>query len=238
MSKRRSDFKKKPSKSREPRGLTIIHEDRDILVVNKSHGILTASSDREMDKTAFNIMTNYVKKGNHRSKDRIYVIHRLDRDVSGLLIFAKNEKAKVYLQDDWSMYSKTYRAIVHGEFEEKEGEIESFLAENKAHRMYSTDDEKIGKYAKTTFEVLRESKGLSSVKIELHTDRKNQIRVHFAEIDHPIVGDKKYSKENIGVKRLTLHASKLKIFHPHTKKEMIFEAPVPHFFKLLMKSKD
>jgi len=222
-------------KKHQPNGLTILFEDRDIIVVNKINGLLTVGTDREQDKTAFALLNNYVRKGQARSKNRVYIVHRLDRDTSGVLVFAKTEKAKNYLQDKWAAFSKMYFAVVHGILEKKEDIITSYLLENKAHRMYSVNDPAKGKLSKTGYKVLKESKKFSLLEINLFTGRKNQIRVHFFERGHPVVGDKMYGKEGKGVKRLALHAASITITHPFTEKEMIFETPPPSYFKTLVK---
>ena len=116
---------KRPSKKHEPKGVSILFEDQDIIVVSKTNGLLTVSTDREKDKTAHFLLNDYVKKGNARSKNRVFIVHRLDRDTSGILVFAKNEKVKRYLQDEWAAFNKTYFAVVHGKLQEKEGVITS-----------------------------------------------------------------------------------------------------------------
>ena len=234
MQEKRPTFKRS-SKKHEPKGLTILYEDQDILVVSKTNGLLTVSTDREKDKTAHFLLNDYVKKGNARSKNRVFIVHRLDRDASGILVFAKNEKVKRYLQDEWAAFNKTYFAVVHGKLQEKEGVITSYLIENKAHRMYSTKDAKKGKFSKTGYKVVKESSKFSLLEIYLFTGRKNQIRVHFSEKGHPVVGDKMYGKIDKGIKRLALHAASLTISHPFTKEKMIFETEPPLYFKTLLK---
>ena len=127
------------------------------------------------------MLNDYVKRGNIRSRNRVFIVHRLDRDTSGVLVFAKNEKAKRYLQEQWSEFTKMYVAVVHGTLEEKEGIITSYLLENKAHRMYSVNDPAKGKFAKTGYKVMKESGKFTLLEINLFTGRKNQIRVHLAE---------------------------------------------------------
>jgi RluA family pseudouridine synthase len=227
---------KRPSKKHEPKGLAILYEDQDIIVVNKVNGLLTVSTDRERDKTAHFLLNEYVKKGNARSKNRVFIVHRLDRDTSGILVFAKSEKVKRYLQDEWSSFTKKYFAVVHGKLLEKEGIITSYLTENRAHRMYSTKDTEKGKLSKTGYKLLKEGRGFSLLEISLLTGRKNQIRVHFSEKGHPVVGDKLYGKVDRGVKRLALHAASLTISHPHTKEKMNFDAEMPSYFTALLKT--
>ena len=233
MHDKRSTFKS-PSKKHQPHGLSILFEDHDILVVDKINGLLTVSTDREKEKTAFFLLNNYVRKGNPRSKNRVFVVHRLDRDTSGVLVFAKNEKAKHYLQDKWNEFDKKYYVVVYGALPEKEGIITSYLVENRAHRMYSVLDSNKGKLSKTGYKLVKFSKKFSLLEVKLFTGRKNQIRVHFSEKGHPVVGDKMYGSKDKGIKRLALHAASLSITHPFTRKKMIFETALPQYFKTLV----
>jgi tRNA pseudouridine32 synthase/23S rRNA pseudouridine746 synthase/23S rRNA pseudouridine1911/1915/1917 synthase len=225
---------KSPPKKHQPRGLSILYEDRDILVVDKMSGLLTVSNEKVRENTAYYLLNNYVRKGNQKSRNRIFIVHRLDRDTSGVIVFAKNEKAKRYLQKEWQEFTKKYYAVVHGTLTEKKGVITSYLAENRIHRMYSVDDPKKGKLARTGYKVLRESKKYSLIEIDLLTGRKNQIRVHFAEQGCPVAGDKVYGEKEKGIKRLALHSASITILHPHKKEKMTFEAKVPAYFRALV----
>lgn len=204
-------------------------------MVNKANGLLTVGNDKVRDNTAYYLLTNYVRKGNAKSRNRIFVVHRLDRDTSGVLLFAKHESAKRYLQDTWSKFTKTYAAVVHGSLTEKEGLISTYLAENQAQKMFSVSDPKKGKLAKTGYRVVRENEKYSLLEIDLLTGRKNQIRVHLSEKGHPVVGDRKYGKKEAGTRRLWLHASSLTFTHPHTHESMTFTAPPPGHFQSIMK---
>jgi 23S rRNA pseudouridine1911/1915/1917 synthase len=225
---------KKIPKKHQPKGLTILYEDPEILVVNKIAGLLTIGTERERLKTAQSRLNNYVKKGNKQSKNRVFIVHRLDRASSGILIFAKNENAKRYLQENWKKFSKKYITVVHGILQDKEGIITSYLVENKAYRMYSINDPNKGKYSKTGYKVIKESQRFSLLEINLFTGRKNQIRVHLSEKGHPVVGDKIYGADKTA-KRLALHSIELTILHPSTHEEMIFETDIPLYFKSLVK---
>lgn len=225
---------KRPPQKHQPRGLSILYEDLDIIVVDKVSGLLTVSTDKVRDNTAYYLLTNYVRKGNYKSRNRIFIVHRLDRDTSGLIIFAKNEQAKFYLQEEWSKFKKKYMAVVHGSLPQKEGIISSYLVENQAYKMYSVDDPEKGKLAKTGYKVLKESKNFSLVEIELLTGRKNQIRVHFSENNCPVAGDKIYGGKQKGIKRLALHAASITISHPHSRDEVTFTADVPVYFNSLL----
>ena len=224
-----------PPKKYQPRGLTVIYEDHDILVVDKMSGLLTMSSENEREATAYYLLTDYVRKGNHKSRNRLFIVHRLDKDTSGVIVFAKNETAKRYLQDEWHNFTKKYFAVVHGQLSAQQGLIESYLAENRIHKIYSVDNQQQGKFAKTGYKVVKSSVKYSLLEVELFTGRKNQIRVHLADKQHPVVGDKIYGIKEYGIKRLALHAAVITIAHPDTKELMTFEAKTPTYFATLMK---
>lgn len=217
-----------------PKGFTIVYEDIDIIVINKNSGLLTIGTEKERIQTAYSLLTNYVQKGNPKSKNRVFIVHRLDRDTSGLLIFAKHEKAKRFLQDNWQDFTKTYYAIVHGVLTKKKGEITSYLIENNAYRVFSTTNTAEGKFAKTGYEVLKESESKSLVEVTLYTGRKNQIRVHFSEMNHPVCGDTLYGNIKSDGNRLCLHSASIQFVHPYSKEKMIFKTEIPSYFKSLV----
>jgi 23S rRNA pseudouridine1911/1915/1917 synthase len=235
MDERQRNFKAPPRKY-QPKGLTVLYEDRDILIVDKTCGLLTVGTEKVRENTAHYLLNEYVKKGNPKSRNRVFIVHRLDRDTSGLLVFAKTEQAKHYLQSEWQSFKKMYYAVVHGTLPKKEGTITSYLAENSIHKMYSVKDPEQGKLSVTGFRVIKESPHYSLLEVELMTGRKNQIRAHFAEKGCPIAGDKSYGHIRAGVKRLALHAAVLTIAHPFSKEEMTFEAKVPPYFHYLLSS--
>lgn len=202
--------------------MTILYEDRDIIVIDKSGGLLTVSNDRTQDKTAYFLLTDYVRKGNYKSRNRVFIVHRLDRETSGLLVFARTAQAKAYLQDNWQSFSKKYLAVVQGIMDAKEGLISSYLTENSAHKVYSVKDPAKGRLAKTAYRVVNESNERSLLEIELLTGRKHQIRVHLAEQGHPVIGDRRYGEPVSGSRLLALQACSLTIRHPFSKKEMTF----------------
>lgn len=226
---------KKPAKKYEPRGLSIIYEDKFFIVVKKANGLLTIGTAKERNKTAQSLMSEYVKRGNAKSPARVYIVHRLDRDTSGVLIFAKDERTKNNLQEHWGDYSKKYLTVINGTLEKKEGTITSYLAENKANIVYSTEDETEGKLAQTAYKVIKETKDYSLLEIDLLTGRKNQIRVHMADAGHPVAGDVVYGKGFKRIRRLALHAASLSIIHPVSKRKMTFETDMPNYFKELIK---
>lgn len=214
-----------------PKGLTILYEDRDIIVIDKSAGLLTVKAMYEKERTAHHILTNYIRKGSFKSKKQLFVVHRLDRDTSGVLIFAKSIEAKENLKLQWKNVRKKYAAVVHGVLKEKNGTITSYLAENEDYEVFSVRDSRKGELAITRYQVIKEAKKFSLLEIELLTGKKNQIRVHFSEKGHPIVGDNKYGKKGEPKSRLALHSHHLTFRHPHSGKELTFEAELPGFFK-------
>ncbi len=224
-----------PSSKRRPGGMTILHEDRDILVVIKPSGLLTIGTDRDKTRTAHYLLNDYVRKGNPKSPNRVYVVHRLDRETSGVLVFARSEAAKAHLQTNWEQAEKTYLAVVHGRLIPKEGTISTHLVENAALKVYSTPDPAQGKLSITDYRVVAEARGLSLVEIALRTGRKHQIRVHFAERGHPLVGDDKYGKPADRFPRLALHARSLSFIHPTSGERLTFSAEMPAEFGRLMK---
>ncbi len=218
------------------KGIKIVYEDRDILVIDKPPGLLTMGTDTDKENTAYSILTDYVRKGYSKSRNRIFIVHRLDRDTSGLLIFAKSEQAKFSLQDQWDKAQKKYLAIVYGIIPDKSGTITSYLAENSARMVYSTSNKSIGKLSTTIYNVLKENKGLSLLEIDLVTGRKNQIRVHLAEKGYPIVGDKKFGREYDSHKRMALHSYSISFKHPFSGRQLKFETSFPEYFSGLIGS--
>jgi len=217
-----------------PKALVFLHEDEDIIVVDKPPGLLTIATDRGASPTVYRYLTDYVRKGNSKSRKRIFIVHRLDRDASGILVFAKNEAAKFKLQNQWQDTTKKYLAVVHGRFEKRSGTIRSYLTENRAFFVHSTPNAAKGKLALTGYTVLKETAHRSLLEIDLFTGRKHQIRVHLAESGHPIVGDRKYGKEGKGKARLALHAFSITLSHPKTGKTLTFETKMPGFFEKLI----
>lgn len=212
-------------------------EDRDILVVDKAVGVLTVSTGKAQENTAYFLLNDYVRKGNSKSKNRIFIVHRLDRDTSGVLLFAKSEKAKYFLQDEWKKFDKKYYAVVHGTMVNEKGVITSYLAENSIHRMYSVASASKGKLARTGYKVLMTSPKYSLLELDLLTGRKNQIRVHLADKGCPVAGDKKYGikGKDKGMKRLALHAASITFAHPFSREQMNITTQVPPYFEFLMK---
>ncbi|MGZ3726988.1 MAG: RluA family pseudouridine synthase [Pseudobdellovibrio sp.] len=230
----KNQFKKVPKKY-QPRGYRIIYEDLDIIVGVKSAGFLTVAAKWNKDQTIHSALNDYIRKGNPRSNKCVFVVHRLDQATSGILIFAKSEEVMNFLKDNWKQNNKTYLAICTGKFKEKKGQVSSYLAEDEDYVVHSSQENKEGKLALTEYEVIKETEHLSLVKINLLTGRKNQIRVHMAELGHPVVGDGKYGVASKSKQQdLMLHSCSLEITHPFSKKRMLFEAPPPAYFQKMM----
>lgn len=213
--------------------LKIIYEDDEIIVINKPAGLLTISTEKEKEKTAFHMVLNYVKTEDPEA--RIFVVHRLDKDTSGIVMFAKNPELKEAFQENWNelVSLRQYIAIADGIFEKKEDTITSYLAETRTHLIYSTQNKLDGKMAITHYKVINENKDFSLVEVKIDTGRKNQIRVHLKESGHPVAGDKKYGSITDPIKRMALHCSTLTLKHPFTGKELSFSAhPDNRFYSL------
>lgn len=217
-----------------PYGLDILYEDHDILVIEKIAGLLTNSPHRDQSRTAERILTNYVRKGNQRSRLQVFTVHRLDRDTSGLLLFAKSETVQQQLKNDWPSTEKRYFAVIHGHLKEKQGTLSGWLTENSDQFVHTTTDPTIGEWAETDYTILKETPRYSALSATLRTGRKNQIRVQFSEAGHPVVGDPKYGLKGDGVKRMALHAAHLEFNHPTTGRRMPFDSPVPEFLRQLL----
>jgi RluA family pseudouridine synthase len=215
-----------------PAGIKILYEDRDILVIDKSSGLLSVKANYEKEKTAYSLLTTYIRKGYAKTKIRLFVVHRLDRETSGVMVFAKSYEIREKFAAQWGNVEKKYLALVHGKLSEETGIIESYLTENEDYRVQSVDDSEKGDLARTKYKVIKEAKNTSLLEIDLLTGKKNQIRVHLSEKGHPVVGDEKYGKKNNSkVKvRLALHAWSIKFKHPFTNEEMKFETVVPGCF--------
>jgi tRNA pseudouridine32 synthase / 23S rRNA pseudouridine746 synthase len=221
---------KRPPVKYQPKGLTVLHEDKDIIVVEKPCGLLSIGTDRDKSRTVHSILNEYVRKGDPRSRNRVYIVHRLDRETSGILILAKSESAKIFLQEHWPETDKRYLTVVYGSLTPKEGTISSYLAENTAFTVYSTPDPTAGKLSHTEYMVLKETRGFSLLEIHLLTGRKHQIRVHLSEKGHPVVGDRKYGKGNDAYGTLALHARSISFTHPVSGRRLTFETGIPDFF--------
>lgn len=212
---------------------TIVFEDDDLIVIEKQAGLLSIATEIEKRATAYSLLSNHVKKQDISNK--IYIVHRLDRETSGLMLFAKSEVVKHHLQETWNdtIIERSYIAVVEGAVEKSEGVITSYLVEGKTFKVHSSQDSKRGKKAVTHYTTLKKNKDYSLLKVNLETGRKNQIRVHMQDIGHSIVGDKKYGATSSPLKRLGLHAQQLSFIHPTTGEKLNFETNILRTFMRL-----
>ncbi len=217
------------------RRIQLVYEDEHIIVINKGYGLLSIGTDKIKDGTAYTILRQYVKW--HDPANKIFIVHRLDRDTSGLMLFAKTQEAKDRLQHNWNnmVLNRKYLCVVEGHPEQQQGTIQSYLAENSKYEVYSTDDPTKGKLAVTRYRTIKESATHTLLEVELDTGRKNQIRVHMKDLGHPISGDRRYGAGKSPIHRLALHAQTLRFVHPITRREMNFTTPIPPTFLKLLK---
>ena len=214
--------------------INILYEDDDLLVINKPSGLLTIGTNKEKDFTLYHFASNYVKEKNKNNK--IFIVHRLDKETSGVVIFAKNQKTKNIFQNSWdkNIIKRGYYAVVEGKLAKKEGTIKSYLTENGEFMVYSTNS-KDGKLAITDYKVIKENNKYSLLDINIKTGRKNQIRVHLKENGNVIVGDKKYGSTINPINRMALHAYTLELIDPRTNKKIVFKTNMPTLFNKLIK---
>ncbi len=211
------------------RGIAILHEDPDVIVIAKAAGVLSCATRRGGDEYCVEAaLTDYVRKGQARSRKCVYLVHRLDRETSGVMMVAKTPEVQEYFRSNWNdLTEKTYLARVEGRFAEMEGAFESYLAEDpRTLKVHSVKDPAKGKLARTLYRVISVDGATSLVEVRLKSGRKNQIRVHFAESGHPVVGDARYGHSGGA---LMLHSWRLAFVHPHSGEKMQFEAPPPPF---------
>lgn len=223
-----------PINIKEDTYIDILFEDEHLLIINKPNGLLSMASAKEKEKTAYHLVRAYLQKKAHRAK--VFIVHRLDKDTSGVLLFAKNDTVKYILQNNWNelVTKRGYTAIVEGHLHKNEGTIRNYLMETKTQLVYSSRDSKEGKLAITHYRVLNQNQNYTLLDISLETGRKNQIRVHMQDIGHPIIGDKKYGARTSPINRLGLHAHALEFNHPITKEKIKVKTKIPsEFIKLL-----
>lgn len=206
--------------------LKILYEDRDLIAIDKPAGLLSISNAKEKEITAFRLVSDYIKKSN--PKARLFVVHRLDEMTSGVLLFSKNLQLKEELQQRWNDLVKVreYYCVVKGKMPAT-GRMESYLTMNHFQIVHSTKDKVKGLLAITRYETVKYKNGYSLLRVEIDTGRRNQIRVHLSEMGHPIVGDKKYGSKVNPINRLALHASKLSLIDPRTKKILTIKSDIP-----------
>lgn len=213
--------------------MKIVYEDRYLIVIEKMQGLLSVNTERQKERTAYTILNEYVKRSDRRN--RVYIVHRLDRDTSGLMMFAKDEQTQHTLRDNWHeiVFDRRYVAVVCGDMERDAGTVRSWLTDRKLY-VYSSPVDDGGQESITHYRTIKRANGYSLMELNLETGRKNQIRVHMQDLGHPIAGDGRYGLEDVNpIGRLALHAFKLCFYHPVTGEPMQFETPYPGEFKKL-----
>lgn len=211
-------------------GVAIVYEDQDLIVVNKQAGLLSMATDKEKRQTVYSMLSSYVKEDNKENK--IFIVHRLDRETSGLMMFARSREIQELLQESWkkTVSERSYLAVVSGRPDPPEGTVTSYLYESVALIVYSSQNPEKGQKAVTHYATLKSNESYALLQVNLETGRKNQIRVHMKDLGHPVIGDKKYGSDINPVRRLGLHAWVLAFSHPRTKEKMRFETAVPGSF--------
>ena len=208
-------------------GIRVFFEDADIIVIDKPPDLLSIASEAEQEKTAYHQLTEHVRHGNPMSRERVWIVHRLDRETSGLMVFAKTPESKEILQSRWENAEKRYEAVVEGRLREERGIFESDLDETSPFKVFSVARSENTRHAVTHYRVLATSAHRSLIELTLETGRRHQIRVQLSEAGCPIIGDKKYGARSNPAKRLGLHACRLRFPHPVTGKDMVFDCPLP-----------
>lgn len=215
----------------------ICYEDDWLLAIEKPAGLLSVASDKERERTAYRMVLDHQRAKDEKAQ--LHVVHRLDQDTSGLLLFAKSRELKEQLQKDWetAVQERVYVAVVRGAPKEREGVVRSYLKETTTHLVYSTNDPR-GKEAITEYQVKKSENGYSLLELYLHTGRKNQIRVHMKDLGCPVVGDRKYGGEKSPIGRLCLHASRLTFTHPVTGETVALTSRKPRDFNRLFREEE
>lgn len=210
-----------------PPGMTVVFEDASLIVIEKPENLLSMGSATERDKTAYAFLTDYVRRGNPQSPERVWIVHRLDRETSGLMVFAKTEAAKCALQAEWYKTEKRYLAVVEGQPPADHGVLRSHLDESSPFKVYSAPPSERTRHAVTRYRVMKRRATRALVELTPETGRRNQIRVHLADADCPIVGDQKYEARTNPARRLGLHAESLQFTHPLSGELLRFQSPLP-----------
>ena len=224
------EVRTKPSPPSFEPDFPILFESEEILVIDKPAGMLSISTEKERENTAYHIVTDYVKSKSPHG--RVFIVHRLDRETSGIMIFAKNEKIKNEFQDNWDdlVSCRGYTAVVEGKPEEQSGQVVSWLKQTRTLLVYSSEIEGVGKKAVTNYSVIQSNGNYSLMDVSIDTGRKNQIRVHMNDLGCPVAGDKKYGAKTNPLTRLCLHAGRLTLRHPITGAVLDFKSAAPKAF--------
>ena len=210
-----------------PSGIKIFYEDAHLLVIAKPENLLSIASEAEPEKTAYFQLTEYVRQAHPRSKERVWIVHRLDRQTSGLMVFAKTPETKEILQSRWDQFEKKYEAVVEGRPPQDAGTLESDLDESNPFKVFIRPASALTRHAVTHYRVLKNNRHRSLVELTLETGRRHQIRVQLSSLGCPIVGDEKYGAKSDPAGRLGLHSSFLRLIHPVTTQELRFTSPLP-----------
>jgi RluA family pseudouridine synthase len=207
--------------------MKIVFEDASLIVIEKPARLLSMGSATERAKTAYAFLTDYVRRGDPRRRERVWIVHRLDREASGLMVFAKTKAAKRELQENWHKAEKRYLAVVEGHPPAEQGVLSSHLDETGPFKVYSAPPSRWTRHAVTQYRVLKRMATTTLIELTLVTGRRNQIRVHLADVECPIVGDRKYEACTNSTRRLGLHSSSLQFDHPLSGELLRFESPLP-----------
>jgi len=233
----------KQSPREEPSGLDILYEDDDLIAISKPEGLLSVATEKVQGDTAIAFVNSYV---NHKAsavfkrtpyQKSVFIVHRLDRDVSGVMLFAKSEEVKHALQENWGAFTKCYEAVVEGGPENASGTQVSYLKEDKILHVSSGPERPGARRAETHFEVLDSGKRYSLLAVQLGTGRKHQIRVHLRDLGCPVAGDRHYGAQTNPLKRIALHACRLEITHPVSDEPLVINSPAPATFKQIVTGK-
>lgn len=210
-----------------PPSIKVLFEDASLVVIEKPERLLSIASETERHKTAYAYLTDYVRRDNPRSPERVWIVHRLDREASGLMVFAKTEVAKRAMQSHWYEADKRYLAVVEGNPPADQGVLMSHLDESSPFKVYSAPPSELTRHAVTNYRVMKRNATRTLIELKLETGRRNQIRVHLADAECPIVGDRKYGACTNPARRLGLHASSLEFKHPSSGELLRFVSPLP-----------
>jgi 23S rRNA pseudouridine1911/1915/1917 synthase len=210
-----------------PSGIKIFFEDASLLVIEKPTNLLSIASEAEPEKTAYFQLTDYLRQSHTRSKERVWIVHRLDRETSGLMVFAKTPEAKEALQRSWDTFEKKYEAVVEGILPQEAGTFESDLDESNPFKVFIRPASSLTRHAVTHYRLLKKNRHRSLVELTLETGRRHQLRVQLSAVGCPIVGDEKYGAKTDPAKRLGLHSCFLRFPHPLSKQELLFTCPLP-----------
>jgi len=210
-----------------PGGIKVHFEDATLIIIDKPPDLLTIASEAEQEKTAYFQLTDYLRAGDPRAHERVWIVHRLDRETSGIMVFAKTPEAKSILQTNWDKAEKRYQAVVEGLLPQDKGTFKSWLDETSPFKVFSVPRGSTTRHAVTHYRVLKRARGRTLVELTLETGRRHQIRVHLTDAGCPVLGDTKYGAKANPAKRLALHAWSLRFPHPVTNEPLYFESPLP-----------